>query len=90
MNYFNYIITAILSLLLGGTDTAAKNSLHKKPTQEDFSKKLNCWIYRNFYIIALVFLIAVFVTFIFACFAICGISSTESGAMRNFINGGVI
>jgi len=89
MNYFNYFLTAILSLLLG-TNTGAKNSLHKKPTTYDFKQKVNCWVYRNFYIIALVFLVLVFVTFIFACFAMVGISATESGAMRNFMNGGVI
>ena len=89
MNYFNYFITTILSLLLG-TNTAAKHSLYKEPTKEDFSKKLNCWVYRNFYIIALVFLVAVFVTCIISCFYICGLSATESGMMRNFINGGVI
>lgn len=89
MNYIQIFVTTILSLLLG-TNTAAKHSLYKEPTKEDFTKKLNCWVYRNFYIIALVFLVAVFVTFIFVCFAIVGLSATESGMLRNFINGGVI
>ena len=89
MNYINLFITTILSLLLG-TNTAAKHSLYKEPTKEDFTKKLNCWVYRNFYIIVLVILVAVFVTFIFTCFAIVGLSATESGMLRNFVNGGVI
>lgn len=81
-------ITAILSLLLG-TNTRATNSLHKKPTTEDLTKRINCWIYRNFYIIALAFLVLVFVTFIFVCFAVIGISATDSGAYYNHL-GGVI
>jgi hypothetical protein len=82
-------ITSLLSLLLGA-NTLPKNSLHKKPTKEDHFRNLNCWVYRNFYSIALVFLVLVFVTFIFVCFTVCGVSATESGMMRNFINGGVI
>jgi len=89
MKSIHILVTTILSLLLG-PNTAAKNSLYKKPTKEDYRRSLNCWIYRNFYIIALVILVAVFVTFIISCFYICGLSATESGMMRNFVNGGVI
>ena len=85
-----YLITSTLSLLLGETDTAPKNSLKRKPTREDQMKSLNSWIGKYFYIICLAILIAVFVTFILTCFYACGLSATESGMMRNFINGGVI
>lgn len=80
-------ITAILSLLLG-TKTSAKHSLHKQPTKDDFRRNLNCWIQRNFYIIALVILISVFVTFFIVCM-VYGISATESGHYYNQFGGAI-
>ena len=88
MNYFNYFITTILSLLLG-TNTSAKHSLYREPTTDDFRKEFNYWYVRNFNFIALAVLALVFVTFIFVCFAVCGVSATESGNYYNHI-GGVI
>ena len=91
MNRITSIILSLLMLLLGTTQTStAKNSLHKKPTTEDQMKALNGWIQKYFYIICLAVLIAVFLTFILTCFYACGLSATESGMMRNFINGGVL
>ena len=89
MKYINLLITTILSLLLG-TNTSAKHSLYKEPTRDDFRKEFNYWYARNFNFIALAVLAIVFVAFILFCFIICGVSATESGMMRNFINGGVI
>ena len=74
-------LTTILSLLLG-TPTA-KHDLRKKPTRQDLSKTLNCWIQRNFYIIALIFLIILMIMFVWVCFAIVGVSATESGTVYN-------
>lgn len=90
MNRITSIILSLLMLLIGTQTDGAKNSLHKKPTPEDQMKAFNGWIQKYFYIICLAFLIAVFVTFILTCFYACGLSATESGMMRNFINGGVI
>ena len=86
------IITSFLSLLyflLVGTPTA-KNSLHKKPTHADYRKSVNCWVQMNFGIIALAAILILLIIFIVSCFMIVGVSATESGMLRNFINGGVI
>ena len=85
-------ITSILSLLyvlLLGIPTP-KHSLHKQPNKSDFTRALNQWIERNFYIIALASIVFLLIAFVFVCFAICGISAVESGGMRNFINGGIL
>lgn len=85
-------ITSFLSLLwilLIGTPTR-DNDLRKQPTKSDYNAQFYNWVERHFGLIALaarLILLAIFVTF---CFLIVGVSATESGAMRNFINGGVI
>lgn len=75
--------------LVFGTPTA-KNSLHKKPTREDHSKHFKCWIQMNSDIIALAAILILLIIFIVVCFKIVGVSATESGMLRNFINGGGI
>lgn len=75
---------SLLYLVFVGTPQP-KHSLHKKPTKEDFSRNLNCWIQRNFYIICLAFLLILFITFVIFCFWICGVSATESGNVYNHI-----
>ena len=82
----NIIISLILNLwiLLVGTPTA-KNSLRKKPTKESFKIRLDAWIQRNFYIICLVTIVFLLITFVFVCFMICGVSATESGLQYNHL-----
>lgn len=77
-------ITTLINLLVG-TPTA-KTDLRKKPTKEDRIRTLNCWVQRNFYIIALATMIILLVVFIFVCFAIVGVSATESGVQYNQFN----
>lgn len=77
-------ITSLINLLVG-TPTA-KHDLRKKPTKEDHFRTLNCWIQRNFYIIALAAIIILLILFVVVCFAIVGVSATESGVQYNQFN----
>lgn len=85
-------ITSFLSLLyvlLVGTSTNDKVRLAKKPTKEDHMRNLNCWIQRNFYIIALAAILILLIIFAIVCFMIVGVSAVESGNYYNHL-GGVI
>jgi hypothetical protein len=81
--------TQLINLLLGNP-TTSKVRLAKKPTREDHIRSLNCWIERNFYLIVLACMIFLLIAFVLVCFAIVGVSSVESGGMRNFVNGGLL
>lgn len=58
--------------------------------KEDISDKIEAWAYAHALLLFALFLIMGVVLFIMLCFAVCGISSVESGGMRNFVNGGGI
>jgi predicted RND superfamily exporter protein len=88
MKFITSLINFLLVLLIG--IPTPKNSLHKKPTKDDFYRAFNCWIQRNFYIIALASIIFLLICFVIFCFWIVGVSAVESGGMRNFINGGML
>ena len=88
MNFITFILS-LLYLLLAGTNTSAKNSLHKKPTHEDNLKNFNRWCERNFGIIAFTAVIILLITFFVICFILVGVSATESGVYYNHL-GGVI
>ena len=79
-----------LYLLLFGDAHQPVNDLRKRNRREDIRKNLNCFIAMNFYIIVLVILLLCFITFVVSCFALVGVSATESGMLRNFVNGGYI
>lgn len=82
---------SILTLLLFGDAHEPVHDLRsKKQREEDFRIKLNCFIAKNFYIIVLAILLLCFITFVVSCFALVGVSATESGMLRNFINGGLV
>ena len=53
--------------------------LHKQATREDYLRTLNCWIQRNFYILALASIIFLLIMFVIVCYLICGVSAVESG-----------
>ena len=82
-------ILSLLWILLVGTPSNAKHSLYKQPTREDFSRNLNCWIQRNFYIIALAAILTLLVSFVLFMFWCVGVSAVESGNYYNHM-GGVI
>ena len=80
--------TQLINLLLG--NPTGKVRLNKKPTRDDYIRNLNCWIERHFYIICLAAITLLLIGFVMVCFAIVGVSSVESGGMRNFVNGGLL
>lgn len=53
--------------------------LAKQPTKEDHMRSLNCWIARNYYIVALTVIVIALLMFVITCFCIIGTSSVESG-----------
>ena len=63
--------------------------LSKKPTRDDYRRALNCWVQRNFGIVALATIISLLIAFVIVCYMIVGVSAVESGGLRNFIARGV-
>lgn len=59
--------------------------LNKKLT---ISEKVEKWALKYAHILLPLSIVVLFILFVLVCFAICGVSATESGAMRNFIAGG--
>ena len=53
--------------------------LSKKPTKEDYIRNLNLWCQRNFYIICISAIVFLLIIFVAVCFAVVGVSATESG-----------
>lgn len=64
--------------------------LNKKSTREDYRREINYWVTRNFGIIAIIAIVFLLIVFLMVCFTIVGVSAVESGAMRNFLNGGYV
>lgn len=77
----SYLFTFLI-----GNSNSSKDVLTRKPTREDYIRNLNCWIERNFYIIALAAIIILLILFILVCFAIVGVSATDSGVTYNHMN----
>lgn len=75
-------ILLVLLTILGFRITGPKVDLHKKPTHEDYRKKLNCWASRNIAIIGVIAIIILLIVFISFCFW-RGVSATESGMLYN-------
>lgn len=73
----------LYNMLIGANNQAPKYNLHKQPTKEDNLLKINRFIEKNFYVISLAFIVLLFLVFIWACFAIVGMSGTESGLTYN-------
>ena len=78
MNFIYYLIN-----LLFGTMNVPKHDLRKKPTRNDNMRKLNRFIERNFYIICVLAIIFLLIMFVVVCYAIVGVSATESGVTYN-------
>lgn len=81
MSFITSILSQLMILLVGTPQP--KYSLHKQPTKEDFTRNLNCWIQRNFYIICILAILFLLLAFVFVCFAIVGVSAVESGTVYN-------
>ena len=54
---------------------------------EDYLKKFNCWIQRNFYIICLAAIVFLLIIFVIVCYMLVGVSATESGTYYNGLKG---
>ena len=82
--------------MLVGTPTTPNKStvLNKKMTNQEkrvyYKVKINLWIERNFGFIALAAILILLITFVVMCFWIVGVSTVESGTMRNFVNRGIL
>lgn len=78
-----------LTLLLFGDSHQPVYDLHRRNTKEDKLIKLNGVIGQYFYIICILAIIFCVIVFLAVCIKF-GFSATESGMMRNFVNGGVV
>ncbi len=81
------LLQTLLILLFGTKENVPKHDLRKTPTKNDYNKILNCWIQRNFYILALITIIICLIGFVIVCFMIVGVSATESGTLYNHMGG---
>ena len=52
--------------------------------------RIERWVLAHLTLCITVGIIVMSILFVLGCFAICGVSATESGAMRNFVNGGTL
>lgn len=84
------MIQSLYLLLFGDAHQPVHDLRSKKHKREDLRRNLNCFIAKNFYIIVLAILLLCFITFVVSCFLFVGISATESGMLRNFVNGGYV
>ena len=48
------------------------------------------WCYNHSTLCLIILLALLSAFFVMLCFAICGVSAVESGAMRNFVNRGLV
>ena len=80
----------LLQVLILGNRNVPKHDLRKRKTTSDAMKSLNSFIERNFPIICLASILFLLIVFVIVCYALVGVSAVESGAMRNFVNGGQI
>ena len=82
--------------MLVGTPTTPNKStvLNRKISNQErrirMKVRINLWIERNFCIIALAAIVFLLITFVVMCFWIVGVSTVESGTMRNFVNRGIL
>lgn len=84
------ILTSLLILITGIFGTSNNPvRLQKKPTMKDRKEKFNCWIERNFGIIALIIMLFALISFVIVCYLVVGVSAVESGNYYNHL-GGVI
>ena len=84
------ILTSLLILITGIFGTSNNPvRLQKKPTMKDRKENFNCWIQRNFGIIALIIMVLALISFVLMCYAFVGVSAVESGNYYNHL-GGVI
>lgn len=77
----NPVLLILLTFL--GFKTGPVNDLRKQPTREDYRRSLNCWVQRNFGIVALATIILLLIVFVFVCYALVGVSAVESGNYHN-------
>lgn len=75
MNFIYYLIN-----LLFGTMNVPKHDLRKKPT---FKESFYSFLERNFVLFAYLAVIFLLIMFVVVCYAIVGISATESGVTYN-------
>jgi archaellum biogenesis protein FlaJ (TadC family) len=86
-------LTYLLHVLLAGVETSLtpkaqpKYDLRKKKT---IKEQLYEFLEDNFIVFAYVIMIIAIAVLIWVAIWMCGVSAVESGAMRNFINGGHI
>lgn len=67
----------VLLTFLGFNAHVPKYDLRRKPTREDYKRKLNFWIVRNWGFIALAAVIILLIIFTIFVFWIVGVSATE-------------
>lgn len=71
-----------LLILLFGQKQRPVHDLRKQE-QKSLSEGLGEWVQMNYTLFALVLIPVLLVLFILLCYAICGVSATESGAVYN-------
>lgn len=79
------LLQVLLVSLFGINNQGPVHDLRKKPTKEDHLRNLNCVLHRYSSIFIAIFLIAIFIVFLWTCFAFVGASGVESGNYYNHL-----
>ena len=68
--------------------------LHKKETKVSpviyLTKQAEAWVYAHAPLLLVLFIVLLLAVFVIVMTALVGVSATDSGAMRNFVNGGYV
>ncbi len=80
----NHILLILLTSL-GFKNNRPKHDLRKPATREDHVRSIECFIQRHFYILMMLFLAVLLITFVIVCYMIVGVSAVESGTVYNHL-----
>ena len=73
----------ILSLIFAGKNNSEPVRLQKPKSKTTVTEYINRFVERNFYLIVLLTILFLLTVFVLCCFAIVGMSATDSGMTYN-------
>ena len=73
----------ILSLIFAGKNSPEPVRLNKPKSKITLTEWINSFVERNFYLIILLTILVLLTVFVICCFAIVGMSATDSGLTYN-------
>lgn len=56
----------------------------------NLNQRVEAWVYAHAPLLLVLFIVLLLAVFVIVMTALVGVSATDSGAMRNFVNGGYV